>query len=84
LTGPEEARAFIARVNEDLKSLGRPPYFVYPSRDAGDLCEGSGQRDELPAALRCTRQEIEWAMDESEKVENLVIPPRSRALDADQ
>ena len=84
LTGPEEARAFVARVNEDLKSRGRPPYFVYPSRDADDFCEGSGQRDELPAALRCTRQEIEWAMDESEKVENLVIPPRTGAPDADQ
>jgi hypothetical protein len=80
LTGPEEARAFVDGVNEDLKSRGRLPYFVYPARDAGDFCEESGQRDELPAALRCTRQEIEWAMDDSDKVENLVIPPRSGAF----
>lgn len=77
LTGQGEAQAFVARVNQDLKRRGRPPYFVYPSRASGDFCEDIGRRNRLPEALRCTRQEIEWAMDESGEVDELVIPPRS-------
>lgn len=79
LTGPDEAQDFVARVNEELKRKGRPPYFIYPSRADSDFCEGLGQPDGLPKALRCTRQEIEWAMDGSSVVDELVIPPRNGA-----
>lgn len=84
LTGPDEAQDFVARVNEELKTRGRPPYFVYPSRTAGDFCEDTDQPDGLPEALRCTPQEIEWAMDGSSVVDELVIPPRGGASAAGQ
>jgi hypothetical protein len=79
LTGPEEAQAFVARVNEGLAQQGRPPYFVYPSRAEGDYCDGFEREGSLPAALRCTPQEIEGAMSGSRELEGLLLPPRSRA-----
>jgi hypothetical protein len=79
LTGPEEAKAFVARVNDELAEEGRPPHFFYPSREERDYCEGFERRDSLPAALRCTQQEIEGAMRGSRALEDLLIPPRSRA-----
>ena len=76
LTGPDEARAFVARVNQQLESMGRAPYFAYPTREAVDLCEEIARTGTLPEALRCTPQEIGWAMEASPEVDPLVIPPR--------
>ncbi len=76
LTGSAEARAFVDRVNNELEGFGRPRWFTYPSREAGDYCAALAQRGTLPAPLRCTAQEIEWAMEGSEVIEPLVMPPR--------
>jgi hypothetical protein len=78
LTGPDEALAFVAWVNRELVRQGRPPYFTYPSRDAGDFCAGAGRPGALHPALRCTAEEIEAAMGASPRVEGLTIPPRGR------
>ena len=77
LTGPAEAAAFVKRVNEELERQGGAAHFWYPPRDVGDLCEGLEHGDELPAALQCTPQEIEWAMTGSDEVDTLWIPPRA-------
>lgn len=84
LTGPGEARAFVASVNGDLERWGRPPWFTYPSREAGDYCEALAQRGTLPEPLRCTQEEIGWAMEGSDVIDPLVIPPRSFAPTAPQ
>ena len=76
LTGPEEARDFVAGVNRELESWDRPPWFSYPARSDADLCEGIRRREALPDALRCTLEEIGWAMEGSSPVDLLVIPPR--------
>jgi hypothetical protein len=78
LTGPDEAAAFVAWVNQELVRQGRPPFFAYPSRDTGDFCEGAGQPSALAPDLRCTADEIRAAMSASRVVEGLTIPPRVR------
>jgi hypothetical protein len=78
LTDPDEAAAFVAWVNQELVRHGRPPWFAYPSRDAGDFCEGADHPRALHPALRCTAEEIQAAMSASPRVEGLTIPPRGR------
>ena len=76
LTGAAEARAFVAWVNRELQRAGRAPYFAYPSREVGDYCAELADTGRLPEALRCTADEIGWAMEASPEVDPLVIPPR--------
>lgn len=78
LTGPEEAIAFRQRVNDELKTKGGPAHFWYPSRNVEDFCQALDRQDQLPAALQCTAQEIDWAMSGSKEVESLWIPARTQ------
>jgi hypothetical protein len=84
LTGPDEARDFVAGVNQELESWGRPPWFSYPARSDPDLCQRIRRREALPEALRCTPEEIGWAMEGSSQVDLLVIPPRGGRAAASQ
>ena len=77
LTGPEEAKAFYEKVNDELKAQGGPKHFGYLPREVGDLCLAIKPHHPLPAALQCTRQEIDWAMRGAREVETLWIPARS-------
>ncbi len=76
LTGAEEAEAFVKRINDRLKKDGSKIAFWYPPRDMKDLCRGLDHGRPLPAPLRCTSQEIDWAMQGSGKVRSMWIPAR--------
>jgi hypothetical protein len=76
LTGVEEAAAFRKRVNDRLRENGSKIRFWYPSREMKDLCRGLSSRNPLPAQLRCTAQEIDWAMQGSDEVRTMWIPER--------
>jgi hypothetical protein len=76
LTGAEETEAFYRRINEALEEKGRPMRLWYPSRDMGDLCAGLDSPAQIPAALQCTQQEIDWATSGSKAVKNMWIPAR--------
>ena len=80
LTGPDEARVFVKTVNEFLRKKGKKNRFWYPSREMKDLCHGLANGNRLPAPLRCTPQEIDWAMKGSNKVRNMWIPARKLPL----
>lgn len=76
LTGRDEAHAFYESVNERLKQRGGPARFSYPSRDMADLCRGLAGSGPLPAPLQCTQQEIDWAMQGSDRIRTMWLPPR--------
>lgn len=76
LTGSLEAKEFVKSVNDGLRRRRSSMQFSYPSREAADFCEDAGHREVLPTALRCTSQEIEWAMSDSDDVSGLWIPSR--------
>jgi hypothetical protein len=78
LTGPEEAIAYRKMVNDNLKEKGGPAHYWYPPRDAGDFCKDLDRQDQLPSALQCTQQEIDWAMSGSNEVGTLWIPARTQ------
>lgn len=78
LTGPEEAIAYRKMVNDNLKEKDGPAHYWYPPRDAGDFCKDLDRQDQLPSALQCTQQEIDWAMSGSNEVGTLWIPARTQ------
>jgi len=78
LTGVEEAKAFGKMVNDRLKKNGSNIRFWYPSRDMKDLCRGLDSFSPLPAPLKCTSQEIDWAMQGSDMVRTMWIPGRTQ------
>ncbi|NNF80743.1 MAG: hypothetical protein HKN05_22185 [Rhizobiales bacterium] len=80
LTGPGEARDFVKATNAHLKRKRSKIEFWYPSRAMKDLCQGVLKADRLPAPLRCTPQEIDWAMQASKKVRTMWLPTRKHPL----
>ncbi len=76
LTGADEARTFVRTINKLLRKKGRKNRFWYPSREMEDLCRGVNSANRLPAPLRCTPREIDWAMKGSSKVRTMWIPAR--------
>jgi hypothetical protein len=41
-----------------------------------DLCAGLAPPAQIPVALQCTAQEIDWAMNGSAEVKSMWIPAR--------
>lgn len=78
LTGIEEAKTFKKTVNDRLRNKGSEVRFWYPSRNMRDLCRGILNSGPLPEPLKCTSQEIDWAMQDSDKVRTMWIPERTR------
>jgi hypothetical protein len=76
LTGADEAIAFRKMVNDRLRANGSKIRFWYPSREMKDLCRRLGAGKPLPAPLKCTAQEIDWAMQDSDEVRTMWLPPR--------
>lgn len=76
LTGPKEAQAFYTKINRDLKAKGYTAEFSYPSRNMPNLCENILASTPLHPALQCTRNEIDWAMNGSVRVQSMWIPAR--------
>lgn len=77
LTSPEEAEAFYRRVAAQLKADGETAEYSYPSRDMPDLCKSVLTDHVMHAALRCTNDEIEWAMQGNLRIETMWIPARN-------
>lgn len=77
LTSRAEAHAFYQSIDEELKRRGGRARFSYPSRDMDDLCRELARPGPLPAPLQCTTQEIDWAMQGSDRVGTMWMPPRS-------
>ncbi|MCP5083648.1 MAG: hypothetical protein GY948_18325 [Alphaproteobacteria bacterium] len=80
LTGPAEARAFVKATNAHLKRKRSKIRFWYPSGKMKDLCQGVLKAKSLPTPLRCTPQEIDWAMQASKTVRTMWIPGRKHPL----
>ena len=80
LTSAEEANDFVRKVNRRLRKNDSDMRFWYPSRDMRDLCRGVAKTKPLPEPLRCTAQEIDWAMQGSKKVRTMWIPERQHPL----
>ena len=78
LTEVDEAIDFRKRINDRLRENGSKIRFWYPSRGMKDLCRGISRRKPLPAPLRCTAQEIDWAMQGSDEVRTMWIPGRAQ------
>jgi hypothetical protein len=76
LTSKAEAEAFYDRIAKMLKSQGGAAEFSYPSRDMEDLCKRVQVYTQLPAALACTPNEIEWAMTANKRVQSMWLPSR--------
>jgi len=76
LTGEAEARAFHRDVAARLKRRGSQVQYSYPSRQMGDLCKALSAGAAVPEPLRCTSNEIGWAMAGDEKVRSMWIPAR--------
>ncbi len=77
LTGADEAKAFYQRVADALKEDGSDAEFSYPSRDYPDFCTNILADEPLNEPLQCTAQEIDWAMDDSDRVKSMWIPARA-------
>jgi hypothetical protein len=78
LTGAAEAEAYRNAVNAELTSDSSNAEYWYPSRDMVDLCKGSEGTDPMPAVLQCTLQEINWAMNASDRVATMFLPAREQ------
>lgn len=78
LTGVEEAEAFRKTVNDRLGKRGSEIRFWYPPRNMKDLCRRILNAGPLPEPLKCTPQEIDWAMQGSAKVRTMWIPERTQ------
>lgn len=76
LTSIQEAKAYYKNVSDRLKRKGSRAQYSYPSRDMKDLCKAVIGNRSLPKPLRCTPQEISWAMAGSNKVKTMWIPAR--------
>ena len=76
LTGAAEAEAYREAVNAKLDGDSSLAEYWYPSRDMSDLCDGIAGAGPMPAALQCTPQEIDWAMQDSDRVATMWLPAR--------
>ena len=76
LTSVEEANVFVRKVNRRLRKNESDMRFWYPSRDMQDLCRDVVKDKPLPEPLRCTAQEIDWAVQGSKQVRTMWIPER--------
>jgi hypothetical protein len=76
LTSTAEARAFHVDVAARLRRRGSPAQYSYPSRDMTDLCAALTTQAAMPEPLRCTANEIGWAMSADDSVSSMWIPAR--------
>ena len=76
LTSAAEARAFHLDVAARLKRRGSQAQYSYPSRQMGDLCKALFAGTAVPEPLKCTSNEIGWAMTGDTKVRSMWIPAR--------